>query len=706
MGLMITDEEFVQQWGGSIVHFRDERKFLRVFDFGFNLWWKPDSASFDPQMIIHSWSKNSPHFIITAKQRIQGFIHIFDEIQVILDKNYIQPKTCNKSASCMFQTRNQWIMNRHEQTCTDTTQMKYKQMCFGNQTSVRQDLIAEGIILPNDGSAKRFVAFDIESINCTETTRLFGMSTVSGCQKVISIGYTANFGNYKDVIVRTNMDRLSGIELVNRFIQKMNELQTRHYERIPQKMKMIMLEYKEILKQKTKSVAEMSKLRKRLWYLRSLCDLKIIGFNSSRYDIPVLMHLLLEAVGHKNIKVIKKGNTIFDLRIQKLCFRDAMNYCGPMSLSRFAKIFKLPISKGMFPYEKFVSIEDIRNQIKWPDYNDFISSLPTKLQDFTSELQTILAEKPTFKILTLENLFNCFNFSNSAFTTDILKCQFFPKLTPIQKEVLSKYFTISPISFLSEKKSFEELVFNGTYTSFVDYLCFYNQLDCDLLAQAMTKFIDVFENCFNVTLLDKLSLPGISEEIMWSYYDSTCPKMFSFHSEYGYLNKNIREKLHGGPTVIFHRHAEIKNQGQYDESVYSTPNGNKYIRIVSYDFNALYGYAMKFDLPTGLPFLYTKLSDDTFEFKIAANKAGWSLSALSWLNYMSYDPRFLRKDGTFYSMQSAITGEYQINHENHRYTIDGVVETERMIYYMEFLGCRKAKQFITEHVNYLKYTFD
>ena len=32
----------------------------------------------------------------------------------------------------------------------------------------------------------------------------------------------------------------------------------------------------------------------------------------------------------------------------------------------------------------------------------------------------------------------------------------------------------------------------------------------------MDKFIETFDDCFDVHLLDKLSLPGISEEIMWS----------------------------------------------------------------------------------------------------------------------------------------------------------------------------------------------
>lgn len=46
----------------------------------------------------------------------------------------------------------------------------------------------------------------------------------------------------------------------------------------------------------------------------------------------------------------------------------------------------------------------------------------------------------------------------------------------------------------------------------------FKDLDCEILTHAMLKFIEVFDDCFEVHLFDKLSLPGISEEIMWSVW--------------------------------------------------------------------------------------------------------------------------------------------------------------------------------------------
>ena len=70
---------------------------------------------------------------------------------------------------------------------------------------------------------------------------------------------------------------------------------------------------------------------------------------------------------------------------------------------------------------------------------------------------------------------------------------------------------------------------------------------------------------------------------MWSFYDQDAPKMFSFGPAYGFLNQQIRDKLQGGPTIIFHRHAEIKNgDGRFHKSVYEVPNGSKYNRLVRF----------------------------------------------------------------------------------------------------------------------------
>ena len=90
-----------------------------------------------------------------------------------------------------------------------------------------------------------------------------------------------------------------------------------------------------------------------------------------------------------------------------------------------------------------------------------------------------------------------------------------------------------------------------------------------------------------------------------------------------------------------------------------------------------------------MPFYYRQNDDGTFKFEIAGRKEGWSMAALKWLNYMSYDARFRKNDREQYTMQCCLTGEKEVKVGKHRYTVDGYVETSSRIYFLEFFGCRK-----------------
>ena len=207
-----------------------------------------------------------------------------------------------------------------------------------------------------------------------------------------------------------------------------------------------------------------------------------------------------------------------------------------MSLQKFADIFKLDVSKGIFPYEYFHDIEEIRNTTTWPKYSDFGSSLTTEEKDFLAEIDEILNLPMIFG-------FQCFGelitFLGVPFEMSQIEfySAFIPLLSEERKNTLKQCFFISPKIYFEQKSEFERKIEQGVFSSFLDYLIFYNDrdlkkafleqlkililnpeidLDCELLTQAFTRLIETFNECFGVHLLDKLSLPGISEEIMWS----------------------------------------------------------------------------------------------------------------------------------------------------------------------------------------------
>ena len=178
--------------------------------------------------------------------------------------------------------------------------------------------------------------------------------------------------------------------LVKDFLKVLEKIRIKHYKSLPLSVQDSLKSTKDRLKS-AKSIREKTEISQEFRYLQNVATLKVIGFNSGMYDLPCLMNQILGLVDLKKVHVIKRGETIFSLSFDGLSFRDCMNYSGPMSLSKFAAIFELPISKGIFPYEKFRSISEMEKTKTWPSYRDFWSSLPNFETNFVSEINEILS---------------------------------------------------------------------------------------------------------------------------------------------------------------------------------------------------------------------------------------------------------------------------------------------------------------------------
>ena len=366
-----------------------------------------------------------------------------------------------------------------------------------------------------------------------------GRTIVLGTQQVVSIGIGANFGQFRQVFIRENMSHASGLKLVLLFIRKLKDMQLVHFDLMPQKLKNKMDEMKLFTKDKTKSVEARAEVYQQLQYLNSISKLKIVGLNSAGYDLPCLMNLIIEMCNAQGIRVIKKGSSIFDLNIGFLSFRDACHYTGGMSLAKFAAVFKLPIAKSVFPYEKFGSIEQICQQIVWPCYNEFSSSLPSKWQDFTREFSEILLDKSKYKFDTFGELLSFLGADLSQFSSEQLANLFMPTLSSSQLEMLKSFLNISPVEFLLQKKEYENRLASGEYENFKDFLVFYNLLDVDLLTAAFSKFMANFERCFEVK---KKHLISSLKYVFRSVYLTNCHYRVWLSRSCGNFMTNRRQK--------------------------------------------------------------------------------------------------------------------------------------------------------------------
>ena len=671
-----SEEEFFQDWGTFKINFKDEKKFCRLFGFGFSIWCSETLKV----RFKRSWSESQIHILLRKENFRKGFINVLDSISIAVEPSILQVYFCDL-CGLNFSTKQKLLS--HEKICSDPTKYFFKEAKYGHDNfDPRDALIEENILSSNDNNHLKFVSFDIESVNVPYEDDMY----LDGVQRVISIGFTSSFSKDKGVFIRKSMEWQDGKTLVKEFFEKLFQLQELYYSEIPETLKI----YYSNLKLKIKgnvTVKEKRDLSSKIHFLKEFFKLKVIGFNSGSYDLPCILNLLFEVLDSEKLRVIKRGATLFSLDYENLSFRDALNYSGPNSLSSFAKMFKLPVEKGIFPYEFFRSIKEIECQFEWPSYGSFKSHLPAKKSNHIEEISEILNLPVIFGFDSFGELLSALEIDLKNFSDEQLNCGTLPFLTNAQEVYLKENLFLSPKEFFEAKFEFERKISTDEYFSFLDYLIHYNQLDCDLLCEAMKEFIKLFKNEFGVCLFDKLSLPGIAEKTMWKNYDKKSPKMFSFSQEYGFLNDEIRSKLYGGPTIVFHRHSEI-DQTKFSGSVTKVPNGSPNKIIRSYDYNALYAYSMRMSLPTGMPFYYRKISENKFKFELAGQPYGWSKISLDWLNFMSFDERFKKPDGSFYPMICAITGEYEFRKEGRNFTIDGMVETDTEIFFLEFFGCK------------------
>ena len=89
----------------------------------------------------------------------------------------------------------------------------------------------------------------------------------------------------------------------------------------------------------------------------------ILGFNSQKYDLPVIIPYLqssLIKLDHKPKQVIKRSKGYMVIATQKFRFLDITNYLAAgTSLAQYYKSFNVSTPIAIFPYQWFSSLEKL-----------------------------------------------------------------------------------------------------------------------------------------------------------------------------------------------------------------------------------------------------------------------------------------------------------------------------------------------------------
>jgi len=285
-------------------------------------------------------------------------------------------------------------------------------------------------------------------------------------------------------------------------------------------------------------------------FMKYCCQVPVIGFNSSRYDLNLVKCGLAKALGlgsDPSSFTVKKNNTYLCISSENFKFLDITQYLAPgCSYSKFLKAFQVEEQKGYFPYEWLDDVSKLE-ETSLPAYSEFYSKLKgenvldIEYQDWLSRGQ--VGDPP-------------------------------PRGT-------DKYLDLQWLWLEQNMETFQ------------DYLVYYNNLDVAPFVTAIEHFqqfyiekhIDVFKTA--------ISVPGIARQMLFRAAKEQAATFTLFSGDDEDLHKTVMQNIVGGPSIIFNRHHKA------GETYIRGNEEKKCKRVIGKDANALYLNSIGKPMPTG-----------------------------------------------------------------------------------------------------------
>ena len=187
-----------------------------------------------------------------------------------------------------------------------------------------------------------------------------------------------------------------------------------------------------------------------------------------------------------------------------------------------------PLAKGIFPYQHYKTVKELKEAKEFPSINAFFSDLKSGITCSQSEYDSA---KEMF-----DNRIN------------------------LPDDNTDKWY------------------------SMLDYLEFYNKSDVYPMILAIKRWFAVFESVFGIDGYQKQSLPSMAQSAMFAQYNETSPLLHSLPPWQSDLLSKVRENIVGGLVTCLHR-AVILDGSDGPEAAKIAPNGKPYNAIIPYDFN-------------------------------------------------------------------------------------------------------------------------
>ncbi|KAJ8044458.1 Krueppel-related zinc finger protein 1 [Holothuria leucospilota] len=205
----------------------------------------------------------------------------------------------------------------------------------------------------------------------------------------------------------------------------------------------------------------------------------------------------------------------------------------------------------------------------------------------------------------------------------------------------------------------QEVWHQGNMQTMKDFLTWYNNRDVVPFLEALEKMAQFYRDRHIDVFKDGISVPGLTLKYLFQKAEGEPFALFDKHNKDLYYT--FRANLVGGPSIIFHRHQE---KGK--TKIRNTDNVCR--KIVGFDANALYLWAIMQNMPTGS---YLRRREET-GFKLEKSRP----VSNEWLQWKAYEENvFIRHQGNDKEKRVGLR----------RIPVDGFCQETNTVY--QFHGC-------------------
>ena len=250
-------------------------------------------------------------------------------------------------------------------------------------------------------------------------------------------------------------------------------------------------------------------------------ELAVFGFNSAGYDIKLIKKYLFKELcehGEQPNFTVKKAGKYPCIKTEHLEFMDILQFLAPgYNLKSFFKAFGVTEQKGSFPYDYFTSAEQLDETTLLP-YDTFYSTI--------KNCNVLEEEQGAFHKLVNQG-------KSEQEALQALRLPTKPKTGPENYQWL------------------HQLWVENQWSTFADYLKWYNDLDVTPMIQAIENTNEFYKSIRIDFIHQAIAIPGVAMRVCFNSITDPTAEFHLFNPKNKDIYHLFKENIVGGPSIIF-----------------------------------------------------------------------------------------------------------------------------------------------------------